>query len=155
MKDLYATATSYLLEHNVLSLATCDQSIPWVAPVFYTVFAGKIIFLSAPHTRHCKNIALNPNVAASVQEDYRDWEDIKGFQMQGEAHQLSQRDVPDALSTYSDKFPVTGEDAPPEIAGALEKIGWYALSVTTIYFIDNSKGLGHRDKLDPTRLLSI
>lgn len=155
MKDLYTSAQSYLLEHNVLSLATCDNSIPWVAPVFYAVAAGKIIFLSAPHTRHCKNIAVNPMVAASVQEDYRDWEAIKGFQIQGEVHQLIDADVPHALSVYSDKFPVTGRHAPPEIANALDKISWFALSVTTIHFIDNSKGLGHRDKLDPARLLSI
>jgi len=112
-----------------------------------------LIFLSAPHTRHCKNLFVNPEVAASISEDYSRWNEIKGFQLQGRVRQLPESDVPSAIETYSKKFAVTGDDAPIEISRALDRISWFALNVNEIYFIDNSKGLGHRDQLDASLLL--
>ncbi len=155
MNSLHSTAQRYLLEHNVICLATCVENIPWVAPVFYAVYSGKLIFLSAAHTRHCKNIAVNPVVSASIQEDYCDWEAIKGFQIQGEVKVVPAVEVPAHISAYSEKFPITGADAPTEIASALDRISWFALSISTMHFIDNSKGLGHRVALDPIEILTI
>ena len=50
---------------------------------------------------------------------------------------------------------MTGGDAPPEIANALEKISWFEISVEKLLFIDNSKGLGYRVELDPVQFFSI
>jgi len=147
-----ATAKQYLLRHNVLCLATSFHDEPWVSPVFYAVHRGQLVFLSAPHTRHSSNIKMNSTVSASVQDDYRNWEDIKGIQLQGRVVPVA--DASSVISAYSDKFPVTGPDAPPQIARALDKIGWYTLDVDLLYFIDNSKGLGHRVALDPTLVLN-
>jgi len=151
--DSFQVAQRYLKHHNVLSLATCDGEIPWVAPVFYATWSDKLIFLSASHTRHCRNIAANPRVSASITEDYREWAEIKGFQLQGLVHQLKSHETASAIETYSNKYPVTGPDAPVEIASALDRISWYALDIEEIFFIDNSKGLGHRDQLDVGLLL--
>jgi len=145
------SAKDYLLNHNVLCLASSSANEPWVSPVFYTVHSGKLLFLSAPHTRHSQNIENNPIVSASVQDDYKNWEEIKGIQLQGKAVRLT--DTEAAIAAYSKKFPVTGDDAPPQIARALEKIGWYTVTVRLLYFIDNSKGLGHRVELDPAIVL--
>ena len=153
MNQEYRAALEYLHQHNVLCLATCAESVPWVAPVFYAVVSDKLVFLSAPHTRHCKNIETNPIIAASVQEDYSEWVFIKGVQLQGIASLISESDKDRVISEYSKKHPVTGANAPPQIAGALERISWYAISVQELYFIDNSRGLGHRDQLDPDLLL--
>ena len=154
MDQLYDTAQQYLGKHNVLSLATVDGNMPWVAPVFYAVWTNKLIFLSASHTLHCKNIERNPQVAASVQEDYSDWLQIKGFQIRGVVHRLDDACVPSAIDTYSEKFPITGEVAPAEIASALDRISWFGISLQQVWFIDNSRGLGHRDELDPVRLFT-
>ena len=146
-----ASAKDYLRNHNVLCLASSSENDPWVSPVFYVVHNGMLVFLSAPHTRHCQNIKHNPIVSASVQDDYKNWEEIKGIQLQGKAAQLI--DTEAAIDAYSTKFPVTGPDAPPQIARALDKIGWFAVTVEVLYFIDNSKGLGHRVELDPSIVL--
>lgn len=148
-----SSAREYLLQHNVLCLASSSENKPWVSPVFYAVHSGCLVFLSAPHTQHCQNIKSNPVVSASVQNDYKNWEEIKGIQLQGKATQLT--DTESAIAAYSRKFPVTGDSAPPQIAKALDKIGWYAVTVDLLYFIDNSKGLGHRVQLDPALLLSL
>ena len=155
MDELYRSAQGYLKEHNVLSLATCNKSQPWVAPVFYMVHAEKLVFLSAPHTRHCKNLTANKNVAGSIQEDYSDWAEIKGFQLQGEVQRVPSAKLSECISAYSEKFPVTGAGAPTEIAQALERIHWFELTVQKVYFINNSLGLGHRDELVPERLFSF
>jgi len=146
-----ASAKNYLLTHNVLCLASSSANEPWVSPVFYAVHNGQLVFLSASHTRHCQNIKNNPIVSASVQDDYKNWEEIKGIQLQGKALQLTDTDA--VIAAYSTRFPVTGEDAPPQIARALDKISWYAVTVELLYFIDNSKGLGHRVELDPDLVL--
>lgn len=142
----------YLDSHNVLCLATAQDNQPWVAPVFYSVFKTGLVFLSAPHTRHCKNIAANPNVSASVQEDYNDWNDIKGIQLEGKAMLVPDFSRAAVVECYAQKFPVTGHKAPPAIARALDKILWFEVRVDNLYYIDNSKGLGHREEVDPISL---
>ena len=144
----YNTARRYLREHNVLCLATSADGLPWVAPVFYAVCADKLVFLSSPHTLHCRNIASNPQVSASVQEDYSDWAEIKGIQLQGCVSSVDSANRQSVIRAYSEKFPVTGSNAPAEIVNALDKISWFELSVHKLLFIDNSKGLGHRVELD-------
>jgi len=152
--DSYLTARQYLQQHRVLCLASCKDTVPWVAPVFYAKHSDKLIFLSAPHTRHCKNIAANPWVSASIQEDYSDWKDIKGFQLQGVVSPVPADGLTDVISAYSKKFPLTGVDAPAEIAAALDKIQWFEMSITKLFFIDNARGFGHRDELDPAHFFS-
>jgi len=118
-----------------------------VSPVFYAVWRNSFIFLSAPHTRHVQNFVANPSVSASIQQDYRDWQEIKGIQLEGTVKLVSEPDLSDAIKCYSDRFPVTGSDAPPEIAKALDKISWYQLIPSRMYFIDNSLGLGFREEI--------
>ena len=126
-----------------------------MAPVFYTVHEDKLVFLSAPHTRHCKNLTANTFVAGSIQEDYSDWSEIKGFQLQGQVQQVSSERLSDCIAAYSKKFPVTGVHAPAEISEALARILWFELTVQQIHFVDNSRGLGHRDELVPERLFGF
>ena len=83
MTNALPSVQQYLRTHNVLCLATASDNLPWVAPVFYASDSKGLIFLSAPHTRHSKNIAINPNVSASIQQDYSEWQDIKGIQLEG------------------------------------------------------------------------
>lgn len=155
MDETYFSAHRYLAAHNVLCLSTCVDDIPWVSPVFYSLVNSRIVFLSASHTRHCKNIALNPKISASIQQDYKDWSDIKGIQLEGTVSCVQGDDTQAVVKAYSEKFPITGDSAPREIRDALDKISWFSLTVSRLYYIDNSKGLGHRTKLDPARLFSI
>lgn len=137
-------ALTYLENHNVVTLATVGDKGVWAAAVYYVNDHTTLYFLSAPHTRHGRNIAANPRVAATIQEDYSDWESIKGIQLEGVCTLISGEERDGAVSRYATKFPVVGPDAPPQIANALDKIGWYKIVPKRLYFIDNSKGLGHR-----------
>jgi uncharacterized protein YhbP (UPF0306 family) len=73
----------YLASHNTMTLATCDAAVPWAATVFYSSDDLKLYFFSSPESRHCLNLTGNPRVAATIQEDYKDWRLIKGIQLEG------------------------------------------------------------------------
>lgn len=150
----HSEALKYLNSHHVLCLATAHENLPWVAPVFYAVYDTGLVFLSAPHTRHCKNIASNPDVSASIQQDYSDWKEIKGIQLEGRASVVRDEDRLRVIDCYSRKFPVAGADAPAEIVRALDKVWWFEIKLGSLFYIDNSKGFGSREEIDCDGLFS-
>ena len=107
-------------------------------------------FLSAGHTRHAQHIAASPHIAATIQEDYADWAAIQGIQLSGEVTQLSGSERLKAIALYQSKFSFLAQ-APTVIRAAFEKVNWYRLRPYQLYFVDNSRGFGHRDEiiLDP------
>ena len=72
-----------------MTLATHGPEGLWAAAVFYVSDGFELTFLSAGHTRHARNMAASPAVAATIQEDYSDWAAIKGIQLEGTTQQLA------------------------------------------------------------------
>jgi hypothetical protein len=139
----------YLAAHHVMTLATTGPEGPWAAAVFYASEDFTLYFLSAPGSRHGRNMAAQPRVAATIQEDYPDWPEIQGIQLEGEVSLIEGAEKAEAMRLYGLKFPVVADSArmPPEIARALDRVAWYELVPARLYFIDNSRGFGHRDEL--------
>lgn len=139
----------YLQEHHVATLATADETV-WAAAVFYVNDGYTFYFLSSPSSRHCLNLARNPRVALTVQEDYSDWQDIKGVQLEGVASQIAGDEEDLARRLYGRKFPAVGKlaQAPAAIVKAMAKVRWYKVVPTRVCFIDNSAGFGHREEID-------
>ncbi len=144
--DLRAAALAYLQQHHVVTLATCAAADLWAAAVFYVNSGFDLIFLSAAHTRHAQNIASNPQVAATIQQDYADWREIKGVQLEGSVQQLTGAAREMAIALYKTRFPFL-QDAPPPVQRAFDQVNWYRLTPTRLYLIDNSQGFGHRDQV--------
>lgn len=139
---------SYIEQHHVLTLATMGSDGPWAAAIFYVNDMFSFYFLSAAHTRHSQNIAEHPQAAATIQEDYKDWPSIKGIQLEGVVNQLRGTERQRAVSLYEDKYPFI-KTATSQIRIALARVNWYRLLPSRLYYIDNSKGLGHRDEILP------
>lgn len=146
-------AQSYLREHHVMTLANHGDEGVWAAAVFYANDGFAIYFLSSPASRHCRNLAGNPRASATVHEDYSDWREIKGVQMEGIASVLAGEEEEKACRLYGAKFPIVGkpEHAPASMVKALAKVRWYKFVPERLYFIDNSAGFGHRDEIDLRR----
>lgn len=142
-------AHHYLHGHNVATLATCDGGKPWASAVFYANDGYTLFFLSSPTSRHCLNMAKNQRVAVTIQEDYSDWLEIKGIQLEGIVSEISGAEEEKARKLYGQKFPVVGmlANAPAAIVKALTKVRWYKFVPQRLYFIDNSCGLGTRDEI--------
>ena len=146
MADVRMNALSYLQAHQVMSLATVGDAGVWGAAVFYVNGAFDLYFLSAGHTRHAQNMKRNPQVAATIQEDYKDWPLIQGIQLEGVVAHLLGDEREKCVALYQEKYPfLAGND--PQISTAVSKVNWYRLTPARLYFIDNTKGLGHRDEV--------
>ena len=142
-------ALSYLEAHNVATLATTGPEGPWAAAVFYANTGFTLYFLSSPTSRHGRNIGANAKAAATIQEDYSDWREIKGIQLEGQAKRLEGAERAEAEVRFGAKVPrlVSPSLAPVAIARALRLVAWYELEPTRVYFVDNSRGFGHRDEI--------
>ena len=146
MTESQTRALSYLNSHHVMTLATNGPEGLWAAAVFYVNDGFEFYFLSAGHTRHAQNMAAAPQVSATIQEDYAEWSVIKGIQLEGTVRQLSGRDREAAFHLYAGKFRFL-EQPIAAIEMALARVNWYCLSPSRLYFIDNSRGFGHRDEI--------
>lgn len=138
-------ALTYLRQHHVMSLATHGPLGLWAAAVFYVHDQFDFYFLSAGHTRHAQNLAAHPQAAATIQEDYHDWPSIQGIQLEGEVILLEGEMRATAVALYLQKYPLIADD--PALEAALARVNWYRLHPTRLYFIDNSRGFGHRDQI--------
>lgn len=141
---------AYLRAHHVMTLATHGAGGPWAAAVFYANEGFDLYFLSSPASRHGLDLAANSRAAATIQRDYADWPQIQGVQMEGVVTLLQGAPEKRARDLYGGKFPLVRGAAgmPAAIAAALNKVRWYRLAPSRLYFVDNAAGFGRRDEID-------
>jgi len=142
-------ALDYLAAHSVMTLATHGPDGPWAAAVFYANDGFKLYFVSSPASRHSRNLAAHAAVAATVHEDYREWHQIKGVQLEGTVEPVAAAEEAGIRELYGRKYPLVarGASTPAAIAAALAKVRWYRLVAARAFFIDNSAAFGHRDQV--------
>lgn len=143
---------SYLETHNTMTLATCSGDAPWAATVFYASDDVRLYFFSVPDSRHCQNLAANPRVAVTVQEDYHDWQRIKGIQLEGTAILVdSIIEKAKAMAVYARKYPEVIKLFTNPASGmfykAFLKVKFYCVVPQKLFFIDNEQGFGKRQEL--------
>ena len=147
--NLTAPAQDFLARHHVMTLATQGGDGPWAAALFYAADGDGLVFLSAPGSRHGRDLALQPRCAATIQGQEQDWSAIQGVQLEGLAAPVEGADRERARRLYADRFPfVRPGHAPDAIVRALARVQWYRLRIDRLLFIDNSRGLGQRQQFD-------
>lgn len=88
------------------------------------------------------NIAQNPYVAFSIDEDYEDWMKIQGVQMEGRAKVLADpEETRHAADVYLKKFPQVAS-FPPD-----PKMVFVKVEPVTGFFLDYTKEFGHRSRV--------
>lgn len=127
---------------------TLATSAVWAAAVFYVNDGLRLYFLSSPASRHCRDLAQDGRVAATIQRDYVDWRLIRGIQLEGIVRAVAADDEQHVRRLYGQKFPFVTAGADPAIDKALSKIRWYEVQPRGIYLLDNSVHFGHREFLD-------
>lgn len=150
MRALREKVLHYLDAHHAMTIASHGEDGVWAAAVFYVNDDLRLYFLSAPTTRHSRNIAHDARIAITIQEDCADWPEIKGIQAEGRAVEIGGAEENRARELYGQKYPVVGKvaQAPAFIVKALAKVRWYRFEPESLYFIDNSAGFGHREAVD-------
>ncbi|MBM2809862.1 MAG: hypothetical protein HW416_621 [Chloroflexi bacterium] len=152
---LRQTALRYIEDHNTVSVATREAEGVWASTVFYANVGFTLYFLSEPKTRHAQNVAANPAVAATINEDYRDWQQIKGIQMSAICTEVTgKREVMRALASYVKKYPFVKQFLSPgqllrgmQVAGRALDVRLYRLAPTSLLFIDNQRGFSNRQEI--------
>lgn len=152
--DLQTQALGFLASHNTMSLATHSDEGPWAASVFFANDGFSIYFLSSPHTRHGRNLLARPEVAASVNADERDWDQIRGIQLEGLVETLIEpHELAHAMEVYRQKFPfVRSLFEFAQQPGSIFKrklLGVWAWRLTPrrLYYLDNRLGFGQRTEV--------
>ena len=144
----------YLETHNVMTIASCVKDVPWAAAVFYASEGLDLYFFSNPRSRHGVNIAANAEVSAAIHEDYRDWKQIRGIQLEGRAERLRGLKMQARFwKVYTKKFPFVRQffrEGP--LQGAVQRklsgIRLYRIVPRAVWYLDNSRGFGHREMLE-------
>lgn len=150
--ELKQQVLSYLKTHNTMTLGTSSGDVPWAATVFYASDNLRLYFFSAPESRHCQNLATNPHVAVTIQEDYHDWRKIKGIQLEGSVALVdSVAAKAKAMAIYAGKYPdvirLFTNPASGLFYKAFLKVKFYCVAPQKLFFIDNEQGFGKRQEL--------
>jgi len=148
-------ALKYVADHNTVSLATTGSDGLWATTVFYANSDFTLYFLSEPKTLHVRNIVENPTIAATINEDYKDWRQIKGMQMAATCAEVSgKRELARALATYVKKYPFVTQFLSPgqllrgmQVAGKALDVRLYRVSPTRVLYIDNERGFSNRQEI--------
>jgi uncharacterized protein len=140
--DLAGRIATFLDAHNVMSLATCGPRGSHAANVFYARDGLSLFWVSDWQSTHSRNIAINPQVSATIAPDYSDFDEVCGVQIFGEAHQLSgtaERDGARAL--LARRYPTLS--GRPIIEHAYTSAEAYRLVPNKVIMIDNRHGFAH------------
>jgi uncharacterized protein YhbP (UPF0306 family) len=150
--ELKHQIVDYLKSHNTMTLATCAGDVPWGATVFFASDDLRLYFFSAPESRHCQNLTVNQRVAVTIQEDYQDWREIKGIQLEGSVALVDGVvEKAKAMAIYAIKYPdiiklFTNPDS-GVFYKAFLKVKFYCVTPDKVFFIDNAQGFGKRQEL--------
>lgn len=120
-----------------MSLATVDESGPWVADVIYVFDEDlSLYWLSHIGTRHSKALAKNSKVAATITLSNKQGEDNIGLQLEGHAQK-----VEGDIFGMAVKHRLKRKKEPPTKGGKFLDKGesWYLLKPSKIELIYEPK----------------
>lgn len=154
MPVLQERILKYLQEHNTISLATVAKRKPHAASVFYVNIGFELFYVSNPDSRHSTFLAATPAVAGTVNEDYDNWLDIKGIQLEGRVSCVgSLVKNPRLVKAYIGKYPnvkdffVSPQKVGSGVAQKVSGVRFFKITPSRIFLLDNSLGFGHREEL--------
>jgi hypothetical protein len=141
-----------------MSLATCEDNVPWAASVFFVADdAFNLYFISGESSRHSKNAAANSSAAVTINKDHSDWFTISGLQIEGcvsiSPAQERDRVLPLYLSKFSDLSRLRDNPSNEQeklIVDRLMASDFYRLKPCKIRLIDNSMGFGFKTEIKPS-----
>ena len=142
---------------STLTLATCSDEAPWAATVFFAADSKfNLYFVSDHRTQHGRDMTTNNKVAATINPDCDNWNDVAGLQIRGEVNIVDGAERAKALALYFKKFPqIDALFASPEgeheetIAKRLKAANFYKITPEMVRVIDNEQGFGYRVEFAP------
>ncbi|WP_340818375.1 pyridoxamine 5'-phosphate oxidase family protein [Methanolobus sp. WCC4] len=139
--DIKQKIVDCLKEHKWLNLGTVDRDgKPMVHTMAYASDGAVIYFGTGKDTRKVANMANNPYVACTVDDDEVEVMAITGLQLEGKASVVTdENEAGKAYGLMLEKFPFMAE-LPTESENLLFKV-----EPVKAYYLDYTKGFSHRD----------
>ena len=108
MIDLWPTVPTLLAANNYMVLATATPSgEPWVTPLFFgAIDEHELVWVSSAESRHSRNIATSPVVAATVFDSRAALGRAEAIYLEGTADRLSDDRLDLGLDVLNSRLPV-------------------------------------------------
>jgi uncharacterized protein YhbP (UPF0306 family) len=139
-----------LLKLPVMTLATCSPAgQPHAASVYFAALESfsknrtlRLVFFSAPESRHSQDIAAHPTAAGEIHAENHSWREIQGLQLHGEVQSIeSKTEWEQGWQVYLQKFPfVSG------LKIIVQKNKLYCFSVHWLRLVDNRRRFGFKQE---------
>jgi len=142
---------AFLDANHVVSLATCGPNGPHAASVFYVRDGLALLWVSDPKSRHSAELEADARVAATVAPDCFDFDDIRGVQISGRAHVLTDAfERANARQMLQARYPCLKRmsESPTALREAYQRAEFYRLEPMRLVLTDNSRRFGHKDILE-------
>jgi uncharacterized protein YhbP (UPF0306 family) len=147
---LKAAILEDLRNHSVMTLATNGQAAPYAVSLMYANDTFDIYWLSDPKTRHSEYLVSDSRVAVTIAAQYQDFREIRGLRMEGNARLLTDATEQGAgFDLLLARYPFLKKFAAGKLARHLGAAAIYLFRPTTITLIDNSRGFGFKQSLNP------
>lgn len=132
MDDIRSLIHQVLDQAYLMSLATVDESGPWVSDLVFVADDDLTIYwLSQPNTRHSQAILKNSQVAASITVSNNQGEDNIAIQLSGIAAKIDGNITPVALKHLAKRNKAATNPDDVFLPGQ----SWYCLKPTKIDLI--------------------
>jgi hypothetical protein len=128
--------TDFIKKHHVLTLATTNKGLPWVANCFYAYIEeiNILVFTSDKNTKHIKDLEEGNEIAASIVLETSVVGKIQGIQLRGKLSEPEGVMLKAAKTAYLMRFP---------FAALMETTLW-VLEPEYIKMTDNRLGFGKK-----------
>jgi hypothetical protein len=151
--ELRGRVLAYLDHHTTLNLASAGPAGLWVAAVLYVHDGTNLYFTSVATTRHGQNMLATGRIAATINDDCKDWLTMQGVQLEGRVELVDDlEERRRKIAEYLARFPFAsalwhGETNPAVIARDPGVHAFYRITPTLLLFHDNVHAMGSREAL--------
>lgn len=97
-----------ILSNRYLTMATCDGTTAWIAPLAYYVEPDySFVYFSSKQARHTRHLEKNPIVACSIYDSSLSSDDVDGIQFSGKVTQIAIGELAHVVPRYfMQSFPI-------------------------------------------------
>jgi uncharacterized protein YhbP (UPF0306 family) len=151
--ELEITILEELERHTVLTLATSGKEGPHAVSLMYAHDGFNIYWLSDPKAHHSGYLASCSSASVTIASQHKDFRDIRGLQMDGEAYRIS--DTAEEATGFRQlvaRYPFLEKFGSGKLARHLGAAAVYVFRPTTMTLIDNTRGFGFKQTLAPQEI---
>jgi uncharacterized protein len=148
--DLADRIAAFLDAHHVMSLATIGAHGPHAANLFYARDGLALLWVSDPASRHSVELEADGRAAATIARDYSDFATSRGLLLSGHANRIIDESARmRARRILETRFDFLKQAAQGVLRDNYEHAQIYRLDGVRFVLIDNTRGFGHKEVLEP------